>query len=160
MIVTSLLCGLGAFILFLEFGEATGLTWIDVFRAVLILISTLWLAWGVVAGGVLQILIQLPLLRQLGLIPRPAAPWGAPGVRRALALMGPAAFGVAVLQINILIDRWLASFLAEGSISYLYYANRLVQFPHGLLCRDRGLPYKEADNQDENRQDRRADIER
>ena len=46
MIVTSLLCGLGAFILFLEFGEATGLTWIDVFRAVLILISTLWLAWG------------------------------------------------------------------------------------------------------------------
>ncbi|MDA0999941.1 MAG: murein biosynthesis integral membrane protein MurJ [bacterium] len=95
--------------------------------------GALWLAWGVVAGGVLQLLVQLSLLRQLGLIPLPAAPWRAPGVRRALVLMGPAAFGVAVLQINILIDRWLASFLAEGAISYLYYANRLVQFPHALL---------------------------
>lgn len=95
--------------------------------------GALWLAWGVVAGGVLQVLIQLPLLGQLGLTPLPAAPWKAPGVKNALALMGPAAFGVAILQINILIDRWLASFLAEGSISYLYYANRLVQFPHALL---------------------------
>ena len=69
----------------------------------------------------------------MGIFPAPAIPWKVPGVGRCLSLMGPAAFGVAILQINILIDRWLASFLAEGSISYHYYANRLVQFPHGIL---------------------------
>jgi putative peptidoglycan lipid II flippase len=92
-----------------------------------------WLAWGVVAGGALQLLIQLPLISKLGISPIPVLPWRAPSVSRCLALMGPAAFGMAILQINVLIDRWLASFLAEGSISYLYYANRLVQFPHGIL---------------------------
>ncbi len=92
-----------------------------------------WLAWGVVAGGALQLLIQLPLISKLGISPIPVLPWRAPSVGRCLALMGPAAFGMAILQINVLIDRWLASFLAEGSISYLYYANRLVQFPHGIL---------------------------
>ncbi|MDP7505359.1 MAG: lipid II flippase MurJ, partial [Nitrospinota bacterium] len=79
-------------------------------------------AWGVVAGGALQLLIQLPLISKLGISPIPVLPWRAPSVGRCLALMGPAAFGMAILQINVLIDRWLASFLAEGSISYLYYA--------------------------------------
>ncbi len=95
--------------------------------------GAVWLAWGVVAGGVLQLAFQLPLMARRGLLPIPAAPWRAPGVGRCLSLMGPAALGIAVLQINVLADRWLASFLEEGSISYLYYANRLVQFPHGVL---------------------------
>lgn len=92
-----------------------------------------WLAWGVVIGGALQLLIQVPLMWKLGISPIPSLPWQAPSVGRCLSLMGPAAFGVAILQVNVLIDRWLASFLQEGSISYLYYANRLVQFPHGIL---------------------------
>lgn len=95
--------------------------------------AVIWLAWGVVAGGALQLLVQLPLISKLGISPIPALPWRAPSVGRCLTLMGPAAFGMAILQINVLIDRWLASFLADGSISYLYYANRLVQFPHGIL---------------------------
>ncbi|MEE9256933.1 MAG: murein biosynthesis integral membrane protein MurJ [bacterium] len=95
--------------------------------------AVLWLAWGVVIGGALQLLMLLPPMSRMGIFPAPAIPWKVPGVGRCLSLMGPAAFGVAILQINILIDRWLASFLAEGSISYLYYANRLVQFPHGIL---------------------------
>ncbi|MEE9276269.1 MAG: murein biosynthesis integral membrane protein MurJ, partial [bacterium] len=95
--------------------------------------AIVWLGWGVVAGGLLQLAIQLPLVARVGAFPLPAAPWRTLGMGRVLALMGPAAFGVAILQINILIDRLLASFLIEGSVSHLYYANRLVQFPHGLL---------------------------
>jgi putative peptidoglycan lipid II flippase len=95
--------------------------------------AVFWLAWSVVIGGALQLLAQIPLLMKLRIAPLPAIPWRTPGVGRCLRLMGPAAFGAAILQINVLVDRWLASFLAEGSISYLYYANRLVQFPHGML---------------------------
>ncbi len=92
-----------------------------------------WLAWSVVVGGALQLLVLIPLLLKLNIAPLPANPWRVPSVNRCLTLMGPAAFGAAILQVNVLVDRWLASFLAEGSISYLYYANRLVQFPHGIL---------------------------
>ncbi|OGL62812.1 MAG: murein biosynthesis integral membrane protein MurJ [Candidatus Tectomicrobia bacterium RIFCSPLOWO2_12_FULL_69_37] len=92
-----------------------------------------WLAAAVVAGGALQALCQVPLLVRLGLFPAPAAPWSAPGIGRFLTLMGPAAFAAAIFHLNSLANRWLASFLEEGAISYLYYANRLVQFPHGIL---------------------------
>ncbi len=92
-----------------------------------------WLAWAVVIGGAAQFLFQLPFMARLRLLPVPSAPWRTEGVARCLALMGPAAFGGAIFQINVLVDRWLASFLPEGSISYLYYANRLVQLPHGVL---------------------------
>lgn len=95
--------------------------------------AVFWLAWSVVIGGALQLLVQIPLLVKLRIAPLPALPWRTPGVGRCLTLMGPAAFGAAILQINVLVERWLASFLAEGSISYLYYANRLVQFPHAML---------------------------
>ncbi len=95
--------------------------------------AVFWLAWSVVIGGALQLLVQIPLLVKLQIAPLLGNPWRVPGVGRCLTLMGPAAFGAAILQINVLVDRWLASFLAEGSISYLYYANRLVQFPHGIL---------------------------
>ena len=92
-----------------------------------------WLAWAVVIGGAAQFLFQLPFLGKLRILPLLSVPWRVEGVGRCLALMGPAALGGAIFQINILVDRWLASFLAEGSISYLYYANRLVQLPHGIL---------------------------
>lgn len=92
-----------------------------------------WVAVAVVVGGLLQAACQVPLLMRLGLLPAPAAPWSAPGIGRFLALMGPAAFAAAIFHLNSLANRWLASFLQEGAISYLYYANRLVQFPHGIL---------------------------
>ena len=92
-----------------------------------------WLAWAVVIGGAAQFFFQLPFMRKLRILPLPSIPWRVEGVGRCLALMGPAALGGAIFQINVLVDRWLASFLAEGSISYLYYANRLVQLPHGIL---------------------------
>ena len=92
-----------------------------------------WLAWAVVIGGATQFLFQLPFLGKSRILPLPSIPWRVEGVGRCLALMGPAALGGAIFQINVLVDRWLASFLAEGSISYLYYANRLVQLPHGIL---------------------------
>ena len=92
-----------------------------------------WLAWAVVIGGAVQFLFQLPFMGKLRILPLLSIPWRVEGVGRCLALMGPAALGGAIFQVNILVDRWLASFLAEGSISYLYYANRLVQLPHGIL---------------------------
>jgi len=92
-----------------------------------------WLAWAVVIGGAVQFFFQLPFMAKLRILPIPSIPWRVEGVGRCLALMGPAALGGAIFQINVLVDRWLASFLAEGSISYLYYANRLVQLPHGIL---------------------------
>ena len=92
-----------------------------------------WLAWAVVIGGAAQFFFQLPFMGKLRILPLPSIPWRVEGVGRCLALMGPAALGGAIFQINVLVDRWLASFLAEGSISYLYYANRLVQLPHGIL---------------------------
>ena len=92
-----------------------------------------WLAWAVVIGGGAQFLFQLPFMGKLRILPLPSIPWRAEGVSRCLALMGPAALGGAIFQVNVFVDRWLASFLAEGSISYLYYANRLVQLPHGIL---------------------------
>ena len=95
--------------------------------------TVFWVAAAVVAGGALQAACQLPLLARLGLLPRPAAPWSAPGVGSFLWLMAPAAFTAAIFHLNSLANRWMASFLEEGAISYLYYANRLVQFPHGIL---------------------------
>jgi len=92
-----------------------------------------WLAWGVVIGGALQLIIPIPLMAKIGITPLPSLPWRVSSVGNCLSLMSPAVFGVAIFQVNVLIDRWLASFLQEGSISYLYYANRLVQFPHGIL---------------------------
>lgn len=91
------------------------------------------LAWGVIAAGFLQWLMQQPSLRGAGFSWR--GPWSLrhPGVGRTAKLMLPTVFGAAVYQINIIIGTVLASFLATGSISYLYYADRLVQFPLGVF---------------------------
>jgi len=92
------------------------------------------LAIGVIIGGILQLLLQLPFLIQKGFYFWQKADFYHPGLKKIGRLMLPAVFGAAVYQINILIGTLLASFLAEGSVSYLYYADRLVQFPLGLFA--------------------------
>ena len=91
------------------------------------------LAWAVVAGGVLQLAFQLPFLARLGLVPRWRVSFAHPGVRRILTLMAPAAFGVSVSQVSLLINQVFASFLITGSVSWLYYADRLMELPAGVL---------------------------
>ncbi|MFK8067830.1 MAG: murein biosynthesis integral membrane protein MurJ [Gammaproteobacteria bacterium] len=91
------------------------------------------LAWGVFIGGVIQLLFQFPFLRKLRLIPRPSFKRKDEGVRRILKLMGPAIFGVSVSQINLLFDTLIASFLITGSVSWLYYADRMLEFPLGVF---------------------------
>jgi putative peptidoglycan lipid II flippase len=90
-------------------------------------------AWGVLAGGVLQMLLQWPPLGKLGVLPRFSRDLFHPGVRRVALMMGPAVLGVTVYQINMVVDTMVASFLPAGSITYLWYGNRLVQFPLGVF---------------------------
>jgi putative peptidoglycan lipid II flippase len=91
------------------------------------------LAWGVFAAGAVQLLFQIPALMQLGLMPNMRWGFNDPGVRRILKLMLPAIFGVSVVQINLLVDTLFASFLTAGSVSWLYYSDRLVEFPLGIF---------------------------
>ena len=91
------------------------------------------LAWAVLVGGVLQLAFQVPYLVRLGLLPRPRLNLGDAGVWRILRLMGPAIFGVSIGQISLLINTIFASFLVTGSVSWLYYADRLMEFPTGVL---------------------------
>lgn len=91
------------------------------------------LAWGVLIGGIAQLALQLPFLARLGLLPRPRFNPRHPGVRRVLRLMGPAILGSSAGQINLLLGTVIASFLATGSISWLYYSDRLLEFPLGIL---------------------------
>ncbi len=91
------------------------------------------LAWGVFIAGVAQLLFQFPFLARLRLLPRPRWNPGDEGVRRIVKLMLPALFGVSVTQVSLLLDTLLASFLEAGSISWLYYSDRLMEFPLGIL---------------------------
>lgn len=91
------------------------------------------LAWGVFAAGVVQLLFQIPALIQLGLLPRPRWGYRDPAVKRILKQMLPAIFGVSVVQVNLLFGTLVASFLSPGSVSWLYYSDRLVEFPLGIL---------------------------
>jgi putative peptidoglycan lipid II flippase len=91
------------------------------------------LAWAVFIGGLLQLAFQLPFLVKLGLLPRWRLDFSHPGVRRLLLLMVPAAFGVSVSQVSLLINQIFASFLPTGSVSWLYYADRLMELPAGVL---------------------------
>lgn len=92
------------------------------------------LAWGVLIGGGLQLLLQIPFLIKKGIFFWRKIRIYHPGLKKIGLLMLPAVFGAAVYQINILVGTLLASLLAEGSVSYLYYADRLVQFPLGIFA--------------------------
>ena len=98
------------------------------------------MAGGVMLGGVLQLAVQLPALAGLGLLPRigfsPAAlrqAWQEAGVRRILRLMAPALLGVGVAQVSLMINTQIASYLQPGSVTWLFYADRLMEFPTALL---------------------------
>lgn len=91
------------------------------------------LAWAVIIGGILQLAIQLPALARIGMLPKLAFSLKDPGVNRILKLMAPAILGVSVAQISLVINTIFASFLPSGSVSWLYYADRLMEFPAGLL---------------------------
>ena len=91
------------------------------------------LAWGVFIAGAVQLLFQFPFLRQLGLFPVPRFGRDSEGVRRIFKLLMPMLFAVSITQINLLVDTLIASFLATSSISWLYYSDRLVEFPLGVF---------------------------
>ncbi|MBE0465081.1 MAG: murein biosynthesis integral membrane protein MurJ [Halomonadaceae bacterium] len=91
------------------------------------------LAWGVLIAGAAQLVFQVPFLMRLGLMPTPWPNFAHDGVKRILKLMAPALFGVSVSQINLLLDTVLASLLAAGSVSWLYYSDRLVELPLGVF---------------------------
>jgi len=93
----------------------------------------IYLAWGVLVAGLGEWLLQQPALRVRGFSWRGPVKPMSPGVRRIGTLMLPTILGSAVYQINILIGTGMASFLPEGSVSYLYYADRLFQFPLGVF---------------------------
>lgn len=91
------------------------------------------LAVGVLIGGVAQFLFMMSFVGQTGIFPLPKINWRHPGVMRVLKLMVPAIFGVSIHQINMLVDTVFASFLKPGSVSYLYFADRLMEFPLGIV---------------------------
>jgi len=95
------------------------------------------LAWGVFVAGITQLLFQLPFLARLHLLPRPRLRLSRQarheGVQRIGRLMLPAIFGSSIVQINLLFDTLIASFLVTGSVSWLYYSDRLVEFPLGVF---------------------------
>ena len=91
------------------------------------------LAIGVFLGGLVQFLFQMPFLIKAGVLVKPKWGWRDPGVVKIRTLMLPALFGVSVSQINLLFDTFIASFLQTGSISWLYYSDRLLEFPLGLF---------------------------
>ena len=91
------------------------------------------LAWAVFVGGIAQLVLQVPFLVRLGLLPRFRLDFRDEGVRRILRQMGPAVFGVSIGQVSLVINMIFASFLVTGSVSWLYYADRLMEFPIGLL---------------------------
>lgn len=114
--------------------------WLNICLIGAALVATPWfaepvyaLAWGVLAAGIIQLLFQLPFLAAIHQLPRPRLDWGHSGVRKILMLMGPAIFGVSVSQINLLLDTVIASFLPTGSVSWLYYSDRLAELPLGVF---------------------------
>ncbi|MEC7554552.1 MAG: murein biosynthesis integral membrane protein MurJ [Pseudomonadota bacterium] len=101
--------------------------WIDAPSVVIV-------AWGVMAAGFVQLLMQLPTLARLKLLPRPSIDHRHDGVRQVGKLLLPAVFAASVAQINALVNTILASTLITGSISWLYYADRLLELPVGLVA--------------------------
>ncbi|MBI5587611.1 MAG: murein biosynthesis integral membrane protein MurJ [Deltaproteobacteria bacterium] len=91
------------------------------------------LAIGVLAGGFVQLAVQVPYLGRHGMVPKPLLNFKDPAIKKIFLLMGPAAFGVGIYQLNIFVTLWFSSQLPEGAVSYLYYAGRLMELPLGVF---------------------------
>ena len=91
------------------------------------------LSVGVVIAGLAQLLLQIPFLKKEGHLPKPGVRRADDGVKKVFRLMLPAIFGVSVAQINVLVNTLLASFLVTGSVSWLYYSDRVMEFPLGVF---------------------------
>ena len=91
------------------------------------------LAWAVFVGGVLQLVFQLPWLAKLGFLKMPKLSFKDAAVNRVMKQMAPAILGVSVAQISLVINTIFASFLQSGSVSWMYYADRLMELPTGVL---------------------------
>jgi putative peptidoglycan lipid II flippase len=91
------------------------------------------LAWAVFFGGIAQLAFQVPFLKRIGMLPRPKWDPRDAAVIRILRLMGPAAIGVSIAQVSLLINTQIASWLKDGAVSWLYYADRLMEFPSAML---------------------------
>jgi putative peptidoglycan lipid II flippase len=122
--------------------------WVSAFAPVLLnlcfIVTMLWLvpyfsrpivalAWSVLVAGVIQLAFQVPFLLKIGMLPRWRFSLKDAGVWRVLKQMGPAVFGVSISQISLVINTVFASFMAAGSVSWLFYADRLMEIPAGLL---------------------------
>ena len=91
------------------------------------------LGWAVFVAGGVQLAFQVPFLLRIGVLPRPRWGWRHPGVQRVITLLIPTLFAASVAQINLLLDTLIASLLQTGSVSWLYYADRLLEFPLGVF---------------------------
>lgn len=91
------------------------------------------LAWGVFIGGAAQLALQIVPLARLGMLPRPRLDWRDPGVRRVISQMAPAVLGVSAVQVGILLNTQWAALLGDGRVSWITYADRLMEFPTALL---------------------------
>jgi putative peptidoglycan lipid II flippase len=91
------------------------------------------LAWAVFVAGIVQLAFQIPFLKKIGMLPAIRFSLKDEGMWRVIKQMGPAVFGVSIAQISLIINTIFASFLAVGSVSWLYYADRLMEFPSGVL---------------------------
>ena len=111
---------------------------------VVLIISAIWLApmfeepvtalaWGVFFGGIAQLAFQLPSVYRLGLLPRPRLKRGHEGVKKIMRLMTPALLGSSAAQINVLLNTFIASFLAVGSMGWIYFSDRFVELPLALF---------------------------
>ena len=91
------------------------------------------LAWAVFVAGIVQLAFQLPFLKKIGMLPTTRFSLKDEGMWRVIKQMGPAVFGVSIAQLSLIINTIFASFLVAGSVSWLYYADRLMEFPTGIL---------------------------
>lgn len=91
------------------------------------------LAWGVLMAGIVQWVFQMPFLSKMDLLPKPKINFNHPGVKKILTLMLPALFGVSVGQVNLFVDNIVATFLQTGSVSWLWYSDRVTELPIGLV---------------------------
>lgn len=125
-----------------SYGRFAAPAFTPVFLNIMMILTAIWLAphldqpitalaWGFFLGGLVQLFFQFPFLKKINLIPRFEFHWKDKGVQRILKLMVPAILGVSVNQLNLMLSSVFASFLPVGSVSWLYYAERLMEFPLG-----------------------------